>query len=74
MPKVSMPSMPASTSAPGDLDDVEPQEVRDQRARDAKAVFNDFDKTAKVRSCERCWWLWDAIGAWYLHPFDALGR
>ena len=39
---------PSSSSSSND-DNLEPQEVRDQRAREARGVFVDADNEAKVR-------------------------
>ena len=54
---------PAKSSSSVDDDDVEPQEIRDERARGAASVFRDADKEAKVcttklsRSSSRNGWM-----------------
>jgi len=56
MPKVSLPSLPSFGGGGGGGEpkpaatdgDLEPQEVRDGRAKDARNVFLDYDKIAKV--------------------------
>ena len=42
---------PSSPAVSQDQEDIEPQEVRDERARDAKLKFKDLDQQAKVRKC-----------------------
>lgn len=46
-PSISMPKIDVRTEEDAN---VEPQEVRDERARDARAVFKEADEKAKVRS------------------------
>lgn len=49
LPSISVPSFGGGKEPEADLG-LEPQEVRDERARDARNIFLDYDKVAKV-SC-----------------------
>lgn len=55
LPKVSLPSLGGGgeKAAPAKDTSMASQEVRDEAAKEARSVFNDYDKIAKVRSfCE----------------------
>lgn len=56
-PKEPVFSTPASGDFEGTISEeafLEPQEVRDERARAARAVYREADETAKVRNGRRC--------------------
>ena len=62
VPKFDMPKVPEmpkdmpsftipGTATPEELETLEPQEVRDDRARAARTVFLEYDDAAKVSDC-----------------------
>jgi hypothetical protein len=53
MPQISLPSLPSfggggESASSGEGEEIEPQEVRDERAREARQVFLSFDSDAKI--------------------------
>jgi hypothetical protein len=50
IPKVSSVSMPKLDLRMDEDEDIEPQEIRDERAKEARTAFKEVDEKAKVRS------------------------